>query len=96
MSNILATRSSPCIIDLEDQFGPQVDSACLDGFDFTLLFEESIFSASISAMLLCAIPLRIAYLIRKPKKVVGGALYLTKLVREVPFMADDSANWCYS
>ena len=74
-------RSSPCTIDLEGKFGPQVDNACLDGFDFTLLFEESILSVSISALLLSAVPLRIAYLMRQPQKAVGGVLHLAKLVR---------------
>ncbi|KAK5988781.1 ABC transporter gloK [Cladobotryum mycophilum] len=31
-----------CSIDVQDTFGPVVDSHCLDGFDFTLLFEETI------------------------------------------------------
>ncbi|KAH8659923.1 ABC transporter [Xylariales sp. PMI_506] len=31
-----------CIIAVEDVFGPTVDVSCVDGFDFTLLFEESI------------------------------------------------------
>ncbi|XP_044717675.1 ABC transporter domain-containing protein [Hirsutella rhossiliensis] len=33
---------SPCSIAVHDTFGPAVDSSCADGFDFTLLFEESI------------------------------------------------------
>ncbi|KAJ6446709.1 Canalicular multispecific organic anion transporter 2 [Purpureocillium lavendulum] len=32
----------PCAIGVEDAFGPIVESSCLDGFDFTLLFEEAL------------------------------------------------------
>ncbi len=31
-----------CTIDVERAFGPSVSSTCLGGFDFTLLFEETI------------------------------------------------------
>lgn len=31
-----------CSVVIEDVFGPLVSRACLDGFDFTLLFEETI------------------------------------------------------
>jgi hypothetical protein len=34
--------AAPCSIAVEDVFGPVVASSCLGGFDFTLLFEESI------------------------------------------------------
>lgn len=31
-----------CTIDVQRAFGPAVSTACLGGFDFTLLFEETI------------------------------------------------------
>jgi ATP-binding cassette subfamily C (CFTR/MRP) protein 1 len=31
-----------CSIEIEDAFGPIVNSPCFRGFDFTLLFEEGI------------------------------------------------------
>lgn len=31
-----------CSIDVQNSFGPTVAYGCLNGFDFTLLFEESI------------------------------------------------------
>lgn len=34
--------STGCTIAVEDRFGPVVGNSCLGGFDFTLLFEESI------------------------------------------------------
>lgn len=33
---------SACSIEVHDRFGPTVVSSCLNGFDFTLLFEESV------------------------------------------------------
>lgn len=35
---------SLCSTAVEDLFGPVVASSCLGGFDFTLLFEETILS----------------------------------------------------
>lgn len=34
--------SSSCGSAVQDVFGPVVASTCLDGFDFTLLFEEAV------------------------------------------------------
>lgn len=39
---IMAGSVPPCSMAVEDVFGPTVDSSCHHGFDFTLLFEESI------------------------------------------------------
>lgn len=38
----MAGSLQACSIAVEDVFGPTVDSSCHHGFDFTLLFEESI------------------------------------------------------
>lgn len=38
----MAGNAMVCSTAAEDTFGPTVDSSCRDGFDFTLLFEESI------------------------------------------------------
>lgn len=38
------TALGPCTIRVEDAWGPQVAPTCLYGFDFTLLFEETILS----------------------------------------------------
>lgn len=42
--NVLGTllTNKSCSIAEEDSFGPIISASCLDGFDFTLLFEESI------------------------------------------------------
>lgn len=34
--------SNACGSAVQDVFGPVVASTCLDGFDFTLLFEEAV------------------------------------------------------
>lgn len=41
-SKLASLADSSCSIDIHDVFGPTVAYACLNGFDFTLLFEESI------------------------------------------------------
>ncbi len=40
----MSDPGTPCSITVEDTFGPTVASSCLTGFDFTLLFEESVFT----------------------------------------------------
>ena len=73
--------STACSVDTEDLFGPQVKS-CLGGFDFTLLFEESILSIGPMALVLLLVPVRIVYLFRSNRKVHGGPLHIFKLVRK--------------
>ncbi|OJJ44494.1 hypothetical protein ASPZODRAFT_135308 [Penicilliopsis zonata CBS 506.65] len=48
------SAASPCSAAVEDVFGPVVAGSCLDGFDFTLLFEETI---------LTILPLAIAFVL---------------------------------
>lgn len=67
---------------IDDSFGPYA-SHCRGGFDFTLLFEETILSI-LPAVLVCIIvPLRTWYLVRKDTKVRQGLLLPCKLVRAV-------------
>jgi hypothetical protein len=66
---------------LDDSFGPTVKvQSCRDGFDFTLLFEESIFTILPAALLLCAVPLRFWSIYRRPDAVKGSLLRIFKLV----------------
>jgi ATP-binding cassette, subfamily C (CFTR/MRP), member 1 len=60
----------------DDAFGPRLEGA----FDFTLLFEQSIFSILPSAMLICVAAARIGWLCRKDVKVRAGMLLGAKLV----------------
>lgn len=64
---------------VDDTFGPSVGQ-CRGGFDFTLLFEESILSLLPLVLLLGIVPLRILYLFKKTVKVDGQYLLLSKLV----------------
>ncbi len=64
---------------VDDTFGPSV-GRCRGGFDFTLLFEESILSLLPLVLLLGIVPLRILYLFKRSLKVTGRALLLSKLV----------------
>lgn len=62
----------------DDSFGPIV--RCRDGFDFTLVFEESIFTVLPSALLLCFVPLRFWSIYKRPDAVKWPLLRLLKFV----------------
>lgn len=64
---------------VDESFGPYAGH-CRGGFDFTLLFEESILSILPLVLLLGIIPLRIVYLVRRSVKVERGILLPLKLV----------------
>ena len=64
---------------LDDSFGPYAEH-CRGGFDFTLLFQESILSILPLVLLLGIAPLRIVYLVRRSNKVGKGFILPTKLV----------------
>ncbi|KID73703.1 ABC transporter, partial [Metarhizium brunneum ARSEF 3297] len=60
-SKLASIADSSCSIDVHNVFGPTVAYACLNGFDFTLLFEESI---------LTLLPLLLTVLILVPRAVI--------------------------
>ncbi|KAG8676479.1 hypothetical protein FPOAC2_02575 [Fusarium poae] len=64
-------NSSSC----DRSFGPYADG-CRGGFDFTLLFEESILVIPITALLLLAAPFRASYLLRKNSVKVEDSYWL--------------------
>lgn len=70
----------PCAPTADAAFGPVVDAACRDGFDFTLVFEQSIFVLLPAAMLVLMAPLRLLQLRKSPIKVVDQASRVIKLV----------------
>lgn len=74
----MATHPSVCA-RLDDRFGPHADG-CRGGFDFTLLFEETILTLLPLAIILLITPLRIFYLFKKDRKVVQTRLLSCKLV----------------
>ena len=64
---------------VDDTFGPYAGS-CRGGFDFTLLFEESVLSILPLCLLLVVLPFRVLYLFRRAIKVNQHFLLLSKLV----------------
>ena len=64
----------------DDTFGPFVESISRTSFDFTRLFEESIFSIGPSVLLLLVAPFRILYLSKAPRRVARSRLAISKLV----------------
>lgn len=74
----MATQSAVCT-RVDNTFGPHA-AGCRGGFDFTLLFEETILTLCPLVVLLIITPLRIHYLFQKSKKVIPSQLLSLKLV----------------
>lgn len=66
--------------DIDNTFGPYAGD-CRGGFDFTLLFEESILTLFPVTLLLLVAPARIYYLLAKQTKVHRSWIVILKLVR---------------
>lgn len=64
----------------DNDFGPVVRN-CRDGFDLTILFEETILSATPSIIMMVLAAGRVFYLRKKPKLVWARGFQLFKLVR---------------
>lgn len=69
----------------DDAFGPWAGSTCRGGFDFTLLFEESILTIPVQAVFLLVVPWRLFQLLRSERKARGHGLLVLKLVRSSAF-----------
>lgn len=65
----------------DDSFGPWAGTTCRGGFDFTLLFEETILSILLSSLFLLAAPSPLVRLVREPVKVRSSPLNWCKKVR---------------
>ena len=78
--NITAAMARPASCkQVDDTFGPYAGN-CRGGFDFTLLFEDSILSILPLALLLLVAPFRISYLFRRAIKVDPSSWLASKLV----------------
>ena len=75
----MAVGTQPHCAAVDNTFGPHA-GACRGGFDFTLLFEETVLSILPLALTLLAIPLRVTYLLRRDVKVKRSPLLPLKLV----------------
>lgn len=75
-----ATSIIGCPVESDNKFGPQVAAGCRN-FDFTLLFEDSIFILLPAAIFLLLLPSRWRQLQHQEVKSVSYMLALQKLVR---------------
>jgi len=71
--------ASACLPSADNSFGPQV-KGCRSGFDFTLLFEETILTIVPLSLLLISIPIRMIYEWKDKKYVRAGRLFPIKAV----------------
>lgn len=70
-----------CSPTADNVFGPAVGAGCRDGFDFTLLFEQSILSILPATILLIVSPFRIRYLLSRDIRTRYNPVRNGKLVR---------------
>lgn len=68
-----------CTSSVDASFGPFAGPECRHGFDFTLVFEQSILVLSPAALLLILAPIRLFRLRNVPAKVAGHRLRTVKL-----------------
>ncbi|KAM5429329.1 hypothetical protein McanCB56680_000032 [Microsporum canis] len=80
-----------CSITVEDVFGPVVASSCLGGFDFTLLFEESILTLVPLGIAVAWAFFRFRALHREPAKAQPSWLAALKLATYAVFVALQTA-----
>ena len=69
-----------CAPTADAAFGPVVDAACRGGFDFTLVFEQSIFVLLPASLLILVAPLRLIQLRKASVKVTDHVSRAIKLV----------------
>ncbi|KAE8352610.1 putative ATP-binding cassette transporter [Aspergillus coremiiformis] len=79
--------SSNCSLDADEVFGPVVNYACRNGFDFTLLFEQSMLGILPAAAFLLVSPLRVGYLTKKDAYVRHNSMRLIKITLILAFSA---------
>jgi ATP-binding cassette, subfamily C (CFTR/MRP), member 1 len=65
---------------LDDSFGPWAGPICRYGFDFTLLFEESILCLLLQGLFLLCLPVRLYGVFRMDFKAVPAITYYLKMV----------------
>ncbi|KAI8275314.1 ABC transporter atnG [Colletotrichum sp. SAR11_240] len=72
------STSTTCSLAADDSFGPIIQD-CRDGFDFTLTFEQCLFTILPASLLLLVAPLRLFQLGKLPRAVSGNVLRLCKI-----------------
>lgn len=66
-------------VQVDDTFGPYAGRACRGGFDFTLLFEESILVMLPHLVVLLVLPWRFWFLVGRARKVAPDKSLLAHL-----------------
>lgn len=77
----MAGPASACPLSVDQSLGPWAGPHCRGAFDFTLLFEESILSLSVSCLFLVLIPDRLFKLSSNNVEVTASPLRWAKAVR---------------
>lgn len=75
--------TNPCKPQADEAFGPLVRSGCREGFDFTLLFEQAIFSIIPSVITIIVSVGHILYLLREGVKTVPGGGWWLRAIKQV-------------
>lgn len=79
-----ASSAPVCAPTADAAFGPLISDHCRGGFDFTLVFEQSIFVLAPGCVLLLLAPFRLAVLLRRaPHLAKPGKLRVAKLVSPI-------------
>ncbi|KAL0941776.1 ABC multidrug transporter [Colletotrichum truncatum] len=68
----MRTPQAACSSGIDESFGPWAGETCRGGFDFTLLFEESILAVPLHCIFLLALPTCALRLVRADVKVVAS------------------------
>ncbi|KAE8393320.1 multidrug resistance-associated protein [Aspergillus alliaceus] len=81
--------TSPSTTDLcgDGSFGPFVTTLCRGGFDFTVLYEASIFTIAPAGCFLLLTPFRLFQLFSQSPKVLSSAIRVVTLVLAVSLLA---------
>lgn len=92
----MAIHSLSCA-QIDDTFLPHA-LYCRGGFDFTLLFEETILTLLPLALFLIVAPFRIWYLFKKEAKVIHSSLLPIKIVSasQIMFPGFDYSTYSFS
>ena len=76
-----------CSPDADNVFGPIVADVCRQGFDFTLLFEQSVLSMVPSVLLILITPIRLYQLYQTSVKTRSNSMHGAKAVAAVVYAA---------
>jgi hypothetical protein len=83
----MADTVPTCSVAIDHSFGPWAGNECRGGFDFTLLFEESILTLPLQCLFLLALPFRVCQLANTETKVVPSIRRPLKIVRFILYTA---------